>query len=73
MSLRILPERIGPALKVYEPNGAIQVEVTAPRDSHVGLLAVDKAVYLLRDKDRMSRRKVSHFPLPNSEKNMWKL
>ncbi|NP_999686.1 complement component C3 precursor [Strongylocentrotus purpuratus] len=58
LSLDILPRNVGPERDVYEPNGQIQVEVTAPIDSNVGLLAVDKAVYLLRDKDRMGKQKM---------------
>ena len=59
LSLDILPRNVGPERNVYEPNGQIEVEVTAPNNSNVGLLIVDKAVYLLRDKDRMGKQKVS--------------
>ena len=59
LSLEILPRHFGPEPNVYEPNGEIQVEVTALNNSYVGLLAVDKAVYLLRNKDRMGKQKVS--------------
>ncbi|XP_063957110.1 complement C3-like [Lytechinus pictus] len=58
LSLRILPEPPPPLLSIYDPHSMIEVEITAPNDSSIGLLAVDKAVYLLRDKDRMNNRKM---------------
>ncbi|XP_071477322.1 A.superbus venom factor 1-like [Diadema antillarum] len=42
----------------YLPHAAVNVRIRAPRNATVAFMAVDTAVYLLRDKDRLTRRKM---------------
>ncbi|XP_071489161.1 A.superbus venom factor 1-like [Diadema antillarum] len=47
-----------PLISEYLPHAPVNVRIEAPRESAVAIMAVDTAVYLLRDKDRLTRRKM---------------
>ncbi|KAF1394913.1 hypothetical protein PFLUV_G00006060, partial [Perca fluviatilis] len=54
-SLRLEPSRPAPS---YEPRKMFGLKVTGDPDSTVGLVAVDKGVYVLNNKHRLTQKKV---------------
>lgn len=42
-----------------EPNTKVKIKVTGDAEATVGLVAVDKAVYVLNSKDKLTQKKVS--------------